>query len=54
MHADMTAVTIPSNKIVSNEVKDNQALLEPCYGKNQTNFLAKPIPSKKRLPLGVC
>ena len=28
MHADMTAVTIQSNKIVSNEVKDNEALLQ--------------------------
>ena len=33
MHADMTAVTMQSNKIVSNEVKDNQVLLEPSYGK---------------------
>ena len=32
----MTAVTIQSNKIVVNEIKDNQALLEPFYGKNQT------------------
>jgi len=40
MRADMTAVTIQSNKIVSNEVKDNYALLEPSYGKNQMNFLA--------------
>ena len=39
-HADMTAVTIQSNRIVSNEVKDNYALLEPSYGKNQMNFLA--------------
>ena len=30
----MTAVTIQSNKIVSNEVKNNQALLEASYGKN--------------------
>ena len=33
MHADMTAVTIQLNKIISNEVKDNQALLEPSYKK---------------------
>ena len=39
----MTAVTIQSNKIVLNEFKDNQALLEPLYGKNQTNFLANPV-----------
>ena len=43
MHADMRAVTIQSNKIVSNEVKDNQALLEPSYGKNPTYFLANPM-----------
>ena len=36
MHADATAVTIQSNKIVSNEVKDNQALLEPSYRNKQT------------------
>ena len=39
----MTAVTIQSNKIVSNEVKDNEALLEPSYGKNQMSFLANSI-----------
>ena len=33
MHADMTAVTIQSNKTIPNEVKDIQALLEPLYGK---------------------
>ena len=41
MHADMIAITVQSNKIVSNEVKDNSALLEPAYGKKKTNnFLA--------------
>ena len=35
MHADMTAVTIQSNKIVLNEVKDNEVLLEPSYRKKQ-------------------
>ena len=35
MHADRTAVTIQSNKIVSNEVQDNKALLEPLYGKKK-------------------
>ena len=35
----MKAVTI----IVLNEVKDNYALLEPSYGKNQMNVLANPI-----------
>ena len=43
MHADRTAVTVPSNKIVSNEVKDNYALLEPSYRKMQMNFLINPI-----------
>ena len=42
MYADVTAITIQSNKIVLNEVKDNYTLLEPSYGKNQTNFLANP------------
>ena len=37
----MIAVAIQSHKIVSNEVKDNYALLEPLYGKNQMNFLTK-------------
>ena len=39
----MTAVTIQSNKIVSNEAKDNQALLEPSYRKNRMDFLANPL-----------
>ena len=34
----MTAVTIQSNKIVLNEVKDNQVLLEPHYRKNNALF----------------
>ena len=42
MHTDMTAVTIPSNTITLNEVKDNEVLLEPSYGKNQANLLASP------------
>ena len=33
MHADMTAVIIQSNKIVLDEVKDSEALLEPSYRK---------------------
>lgn len=37
MHADMTAVKIQSDKVVLNEVRDGQALLEPSY------FLANPI-----------
>ena len=38
MHTDMTAVTIQSNKIVLNEVKDNQVLLDSSY-KEKTNKL---------------
>ena len=43
MHTDMTAVTIQSNKIVLNEVKDDYALLEPSYRKNLANFLTTTI-----------
>ena len=43
MNTDRTAVTIQSNKIVSNDIKDNQALLEPSYRKNQTNFLSNLV-----------
>ena len=39
----MTAVTMQSNKMVTNEVKDNEVLLEPPYGKKQMNSLAYPI-----------
>ena len=42
MHAAMTAVTKQSNQIVSNEIKENEVLLEPFYGKTQMNFLANP------------
>lgn len=38
----MTAVTIQSNQIVSNEVEDNRVLLEPSYGKTEY-ILAKPV-----------
>ena len=34
MHGDVTAVTIQSNKIVLNEVKDSEALLDSLNGKN--------------------
>ena len=37
MHADRTAVTIQTNKIVLNEVKDNQTLLEPSNRKKNNN-----------------
>ena len=43
MHAEMTAVTIQSNKIVLSEVKDNSALLEPSYRKKQMNLFGQPI-----------
>ena len=38
MQADIV-VTIQSNKIVSNEVKDNKTLLESSYRKKKTNEL---------------
>ena len=34
----MTAVTIQSNEIISNEVKDNWVLLELSYGKTEQTF----------------
>ena len=43
MHADMTVVTIQSNKIVLNEMKDNWALLEASCKKHWMNFLANPV-----------
>ena len=42
MHADMTAVTIQSDKMVWNEVNDNQALLEPTYRKRKMNIFGQP------------
>ena len=42
MYTDMTALTIQSTKIVSNEVKDNWALLEPSYGKKTQNVFGQP------------
>lgn len=33
VHTDMTAVTVQSYKIISNEIKDSQALPEPSYDK---------------------
>ena len=46
-HADRTAVKIQSNKIISNEVKDSEALLEPLYGGKVMDFLADPIDTNK-------
>ena len=43
IHADITAVTIQSNKIVLNKVKDNKVLLEPSYRKKKKNFSANLI-----------
>ena len=40
-HADVTAATIQSNKMVSGE--DNYVLLEPSYRINIRDFLANPI-----------
>ena len=42
MLTDMTVVTVQSYKIISNEIKDSQALLEPSYDK-KVNFLANPM-----------
>ena len=39
----MTPVTIQFNKIVFNDVKDKEVLLEPSYRK-KTNVLANPMP----------
>ena len=38
MHTDTTAVAIQSNKIVLNEVKNSQALLEPLWAKSNVTF----------------
>ena len=38
----MTTVITQSNKTVSNEVKDNEVLLLPPYGRKLTTFLANP------------
>ena len=38
----MTAVTIQPNKIVSSEVKDTSALLEPSYGKKPNGLFGQP------------
>ena len=42
MHANMRAVTIQSNKIVSNGVKDNQELLESSYRKKPYELSGQP------------
>ena len=42
MNTDVIAVTIQSNKTVSNEVKDNWGLLEPSYGKTANDHLGQP------------
>ena len=39
----MSPVTMQSRGIVSNEVNDNSALLEPSYRKNRANLLANLI-----------
>ena len=41
MHADTTTVTIQSNKIVSNVVKVNLALLEPSCGKKHNELFGQ-------------
>ena len=42
MRADIV-VTIQSNKIVSNEVKDSKTLLPVILQEKKRNFLANPI-----------
>ena len=42
MHADMTAVTIKSNKIDLSEVKDTKARLEPSYRKKLNECFGQP------------
>ena len=37
----MTAVKVQSTKIVSNEVKDNSALLKPLYRKKLNEFFGQ-------------
>ena len=39
----MTAITIQSNKIVSNELKETKRYESHCTEKSQMNFLANPI-----------
>ena len=41
MHPDLTAVTMQSNKTVSNDVKDNSALLEPSYRKKPNELFGQ-------------
>ena len=41
-YTDTTAVTIQSNKIVSNEVKDNWVLLEPSHGEGLNELFGQP------------
>ena len=47
IHADLKAVTRQSNKIVSNEMKDYWALLEPSYGKIPNELFGQPNLKKK-------
>ena len=47
MHPDLTAVTIQSNKIVSNEVKDSEALLEPSDEKKTNELFGQPLSSAR-------
>ena len=40
----MAAVAIQSHKIVSDEVKENQGLLESPYGRTQMSVWSTPVP----------
>ena len=42
MYTNTAAVTIQSNKIVSNEVKDNWVLLEPSHGEGLNELFGQP------------
>ena len=42
MHFDIIAVIIQHDKIISNEVKDNYALLEPSYRKKPNELFGQP------------
>ena len=49
MQAGMSTVTTQSNKVVSNEVKDNKALPEPSYRKKPKELFGCPCIPGKRL-----
>ena len=50
MHTNMTAVTIQSNKIVSNAVDRQLSTSRAIVWEKQTNFLANPVHGLPTLP----